>query len=168
VFESLSRRENCPRRPTRIGVRSACPTLFIVVMPTSTIRDGQEKDSKRVQLCDLCGVRVFGPHAKARSRKRADSRTLHLRALASGFARIRFLKGPPMYCVTPAVRHRLPVEHIWVPPLISGGPSHLLPLSCPETVGTSINASYCGSRPCSTRGNSPVQAFIKATRSALS
>ena len=27
MFEPLSRSENCPRRPTRIGVGSACPTL---------------------------------------------------------------------------------------------------------------------------------------------
>ena len=34
MFESLSRSESCPRRPTRIGVRSACPTLRTVGVST--------------------------------------------------------------------------------------------------------------------------------------
>ena len=52
VFEPLSRSESCPRRPTRIGVRSACPTLRTTDCRRvhTVIRDGQEKDSNSWRL----------------------------------------------------------------------------------------------------------------------
>ena len=44
MFEPLSRSESCPRRPTRTGVRYACPTLHTVdvfTMQSVTVRVNQ-------------------------------------------------------------------------------------------------------------------------------
>jgi hypothetical protein len=74
VFEPLSRSESYPRRPTRIGVRSACPTLRTTDCRRvhTAIRDGQEKGHTK---CDRgiqgaiagCCVVILGRVAASQS-----------------------------------------------------------------------------------------------------